>query len=90
MLSGCSSSPRPMPPRSAPPSIRRESGKQAGLPEELSHPHALRHAAGYSLINSDVDVAVGSGDEQRQDKQRTRLSQEASDPGGRITPNGHT
>ena len=38
--------------------IVAEAGKQAGLPEELSHPHALRHAAGYSLINSDVDVRL--------------------------------
>ena len=35
-----------------------EAGKAAGLPEELSHPHALRHAAGYSLINADVDVRL--------------------------------
>jgi type 1 fimbriae regulatory protein FimB/type 1 fimbriae regulatory protein FimE len=35
-----------------------EAGKQAGLPEELCHPHALRHAAGYSLINNDVDVRL--------------------------------
>jgi hypothetical protein len=26
--------------------IVAEPGKQAGLPEELSHPHALRHATG--------------------------------------------
>ena len=35
-----------------------EAGKQAGLPEELCHPHALRHAAGYALINNDIDVRL--------------------------------
>jgi integrase len=39
-------------------SIVSAAGKAAGLPEELSHPHALRHAAGYSLINNDVDVRL--------------------------------
>lgn len=38
--------------------IVAEAGKIAGLPEELSHPHALRHAAGYALINNDVDVRL--------------------------------
>jgi integrase len=38
--------------------IVAEAGKIASLPEELSHPHALRHAAGYSLINNDVDVRL--------------------------------
>jgi integrase len=33
-------------------------GEAAGLPKELSHPHALRHAAGYALINNDVDVRL--------------------------------
>jgi site-specific recombinase XerD len=53
-------------------SIVSAAGKAAGLPEELSHPHVLRHAAGYSLINNDVDVrlvqvvrTLGPGDSRR-------------------------
>jgi integrase len=38
--------------------IVAEAGKLAGVAEHLAHPHALRHAAGYSLINNDVDVRL--------------------------------
>ena len=38
--------------------IVAEAGKLAGVPLHLAHPHALRHAAGYSLINNDVDVRL--------------------------------
>jgi integrase len=38
--------------------IVAEAGKAAGLPEELVHPHALRHAAGFFLINAEVDVRL--------------------------------
>lgn len=31
-------------------------GQEAGLDPELCHPHALRHACGYALINAGIDV----------------------------------
>ena len=37
--------------------IVREAGKLAGLPVD-AHPHMLRHAAGYALINAEVDVRL--------------------------------
>jgi type 1 fimbriae regulatory protein FimB/type 1 fimbriae regulatory protein FimE len=37
--------------------IVREAGKRAGLPVEV-HPHMLRHAAGYALINAEVDMRL--------------------------------
>jgi type 1 fimbriae regulatory protein FimB/type 1 fimbriae regulatory protein FimE len=38
--------------------IVEAAGKAAGLPDHLSHPHALRHAAGYDLINKGLDVRL--------------------------------
>lgn len=38
--------------------IIKEAGELAKLPENLAHPHALRHAAGYFLINNGVDVRL--------------------------------
>jgi integrase len=37
--------------------IVREAGKCASLPVDV-HPHMLRHAAGYALINAEVDVRL--------------------------------
>ena len=38
--------------------VIKEATELAKVPENLAHPHALRHAAGYSLINNDVDVRL--------------------------------
>jgi type 1 fimbriae regulatory protein FimB/type 1 fimbriae regulatory protein FimE len=38
--------------------IVAEAGAFAGLPPDLCHPHALRHGAGYALINAEVDVRL--------------------------------
>ena len=40
--------------------IVREAGKLAKLPVE-THPHMLRHAAGYHLINNDIDMRLVQG-----------------------------
>jgi len=37
--------------------IVREAGKVAGLGEKI-HPHMLRHAAGYNLVNKGVDMRL--------------------------------
>lgn len=37
--------------------IVREAGKAAGLGDHL-HPHMLRHAAGYSMVNQGVDLRL--------------------------------
>ncbi len=34
----------------------KRAGRIAGLPEHLSHAHALRHACGYAIINDGQDV----------------------------------
>lgn len=38
--------------------VINEAGELAKTPEDLRHPHALRHAAGYSLINEGNDARL--------------------------------
>jgi len=38
--------------------VIKEAAALAKIPENLAHPHALRHAAGYFLINAEHDVRL--------------------------------